>query len=78
MTDPEDREPDKEEKIIRFGCGAVLGAVVGLYLAFRFIALPFGTVAVIVAGAVVLCGYLALRYGDAFWHRFLQNWWWWW
>jgi hypothetical protein len=24
----------------------------------------------------LVCGFAAMRYGDAFWHR-LPNWWWW-
>jgi hypothetical protein len=73
MSDHGDPEPDTEEKAIRFGCGALLGILFGFYLAFRFTVLSFGMAAAVVLGVVVLCGYLALRYGDDFWHWILSN-----
>ena len=34
--------PDKAEKRIRFGCGALFGVVTGLSLAFKFLAIGLG------------------------------------
>ena len=77
---PPEREPDRFEKGVRFGCGSLLGILIGLYWAIRsydsdswslfwagffFVAATFG------------CGFLAMRYGDRFWDCLarLAGWW---
>ena len=63
------RRPDAEEKVIRFGCGAVLGLLLGLLAVFGLLALSnWITVAVLFVPAAC-CGWLAMRYGDAFWYK---------
>lgn len=56
------------EKVTRFGCGALLGFFVGLYLIAKWIIMSFGVAAGVWAVAVLVCGYLAQRYGDEFWN----------
>ena len=61
-----DREPDDEEKAIRFGYGAVFGAFVGWMLSLEF-GVSYRMMAVIMVCTVLLCGQLAKHYGDRFW-----------
>lgn len=69
--------PDRGEKGVRFGCGFLLGAVLG------FIGAAFngaGTVrvaALVAGGAAVLGGTLAVRYGDRFWYALRHLFWFW-
>ena len=56
------------EKATRFGCGALLGFFVGLYLIAKWTIMSFGVTASVCAVAIFVCGFLALRYGDEFWY----------
>jgi hypothetical protein len=76
MTIYEEPEPDKAEKITRFGCGALFGVVIGIGLAIRFAFSSLGFIAAIIVGAILICGYLALKFGDEFWPS-IKDWWWW-
>lgn len=69
-----DENPDRETKVIRFGCGALVGLPLGLYSVFNAGVLDSGAIATAggVLGAVVI-GYLSMRYGDRFWERFLER-----
>ena len=67
--------PDRMEKGLRFGCGGLLGLVVALYLMFRFWRAPtiegtlfWGGLAV----TVLVCGGLAVRYGDRFFEEVID------
>jgi hypothetical protein len=73
----EDPEISKAEKVTRFGCGALLGVFVGIYFAFRLTLSSFGLTAAIIVGTVLICGFLALKYGDEFWYAVLgkSHWW---
>jgi hypothetical protein len=62
------QEPDTEEKIIRFVCGALFGALAGFFIAAKAMVMTFGTLAAVMVCAVLACGYLAMRLGDDFWH----------
>lgn len=67
-----DPEPDPLETSVRLACGAVFGLVPAGCIAL--LAGPFTVVECIAlfgTGAAV-CGLLAMRYGDAFWHAVLQ------
>lgn len=68
-------EPDKFEKIVRFGCGSVFGFVLGLYLFLDLFASE-GIIIVIMAvfAIVIICGFLAMKKGDRFWYS-IKNWW---
>ena len=69
--------PDTQEKVIRFGCGFVFGAllVAGSSITWSLASHYYYVAAAIIVG--MSFGLLALRYGDAFWGR-LSHWLWWW
>jgi len=68
-------EPDTFEKRLRFGCGFLAGIVLGLSLGVQF---SFGRSLFLgaVAAAAILCGLLAVRYGDQFWRALIRTFWW--
>lgn len=73
-------EPDASEKRFRFGCGFVVGGLLAVSVALQVMATRFDSLWVFVAGvagAAVVCGLLAVRYGDAFWHA-VASWFRWW
>lgn len=73
MTGPSDRT----EAGIRFGCGFIFGLMCGTAtLVIGFATQDRAMIAFVVVVAVV-CGLLAVRYGDLFWKR-LSRWLWWW
>ena len=73
MTGPS----DKAETSIRFGCGFVFGLMSSAAtLVVGFATEERAMVAFVVVVAIV-CGLLAVRYGDLFWKR-LSRWFWWW
>jgi hypothetical protein len=59
-------EPDRLEKIIRFVCGAFAGLIVGGFIALR-LDLSDSMILLAAAGGTLLCGFLALAWGDSFW-----------
>jgi predicted membrane protein len=66
-------EPDAAEKGIRFGCGFVLGGLFVFICVLREVhTLTNFAIVGCVVGALV-CGWLAMRYGDEFWKSF--PWW---
>lgn len=71
---PAGREADAFELRLRFGCGAVLGLVVGLGLCVRLWPLSTLGACALVSLAVLACGVCAARWGDRFWAhlRWLQ------
>lgn len=68
---------DRLEFAVRFVCGALLGGLISLRLLLYLYGQP-GTLILCMAGTIMLFGFLAARYGDQFWHTFLQRWWIWW
>ncbi len=62
-------EPDAFEKRVRFGCGFSFGAGVFFLVALREIGEFTGGFWVFVISAAILCGVVALRYGDEFWRQ---------
>lgn len=70
-------KPDPLEQKVRFGCGSVLGLVLGLSLAVRWWPSTAGTLLLVVIGAL-LCGWMALKYGDGFWTNYVTRWLRWW
>jgi hypothetical protein len=69
----DDHEVGESEQVTRFGCGALLGLVAGLGIVLGFTLSSFGTVAAALVAAMVICGLLALIYGDRFWYA-LKHW----
>jgi hypothetical protein len=66
-------KPDKLEMGIRFGCGGLLGAVIGFSFLIELFPNRHGWIfAFCIVGAVV-CGLLAMSYGDRFWHA-IKDW----
>jgi hypothetical protein len=59
---PDPQKPDRLERIIRFACGAGVGAIIGAQI-----------YVLIVPVSMVLCGLLAMYFGDRFWVR-LRDW----
>lgn len=59
---------DEAEKVTRFGCGALLGVIVGIMLVITFTLSNFGFIVATVVAAVMVSGLLALKYGDEFWY----------
>jgi hypothetical protein len=68
VNNDEQPEIGKMEKVTRFGCGALLGFFVGLYLIAKWTIMSFSVAAGVWAVAILVCGNLALRYGDEFWY----------
>ena len=70
-----DIEPDREEKVIRFVCGAVVGGIFGFFASARIFetvesALLFTTI------TALICGFLAMYEGNEFWEWLGRNSWW--
>ncbi|MCE9635458.1 MAG: hypothetical protein K8T90_07110 [Planctomycetes bacterium] len=70
-------EPDAFEKRLRFGCGFVFGGLLAFAVGLTELAALTSTFWAAVAGAAVVFGFLAMRYGDAFWES-VSGWirWW--
>ena len=66
---PVGRQIDSFEMKVRFGCGALLGLVVGLGLCVRLWPLSIFGVCLLVAASIMACGLGAARYGDRFWAK---------
>ena len=69
--------PDGLEKGIRFGCGFLFG---GLILFFAFARVFYSTASpfwITVGVGALICGLLAIRYGDRFYHGILNFFRWW-
>lgn len=68
------RKPDAFEMMVRFGCGALLGLVVGLGMCVSLSPLSTLGACMVVGFAVAVCGVGAAYFGDSFWAnlRWLQ------
>ncbi len=74
-----DHKPDPLEKKIRFGCGFLFGLVI-VFFEFARTIYRHNSVGFVITCAVILalvCGWLALKYGDRFWHYVLERVRWW-
>jgi uncharacterized membrane protein len=71
MDSQEDQEPSNTEKVTRIGCGALFGVFSGIYLAFRLTLSSSGMTVAVIVGAVLICGFLAFKYGDEFWQAII-------
>jgi hypothetical protein len=69
-------EPDASENRIRFGCGFTFGLIAGFFSAITHIYDTWGPIISISLFAALVCGWLAKKYGDAFWYS-IKNWWFW-
>ena len=70
--------PERADKQIRFGCGFLFGCGAGFLVALRHLVESAGPLAGWTLAAGVICGWLAMRYGDRFWTDLLHrlSWWW--
>ena len=69
--------PDRLEKQIRFGCGFILGCVAAIGMLLTSLWSAHSVIAwCVIAG--LLCGYAAMKFGDAFWKKVIRWWWIWW
>ena len=67
--------PDRLEKQIRFGCGFILGCFVAIGALLTSLWSAHTVIACcVIAG--LLCGYAAMKLGDAFWERVIRWWIW--
>ena len=75
--DDHTRRPDALEKGIRFGCGFLFGALIGVALAIRGLTEWTGVHWALIAGGAVVCALLALRFGDRYWDHVAAwlRWW---
>ena len=73
MNNRDDQEISKAEQTTRFGCGALLGLFFGFYIVIKYAFSSFGSAAAIIVAAICVCGCLALKYGDEFWHSIFGN-----
>ena len=79
MIDPTHENRDLSESAIRFGCGALFGAVLSLAVVLPLLSAANPALIVAIVAASVFFGYLAVRLGDSFWFG-LRKWlsWPWW
>lgn len=67
--------PDRLEKQVRFGCGFILGCVIAVGALLTSLWSVHSMIAwCVIAG--LICGYAAMKLGDAFWERAIQWWIW--
>jgi hypothetical protein len=68
--------PDSQETFVRFGCGALVGLLVGMSIvlgAIVYFANSIVALISVVAFSVIVCALLGWRFGDAFFHS-LHKW----
>jgi len=63
------RPLDSKDKLVRFGCGGVFGAFIGLWLFDRWAGLELAGWVAGPAGLALAFGLLALWLGEGFWTR---------
>lgn len=58
---------DKTEKMARFGCGALTGVILVFGLGLVSTSTSFAVLFVSIAIPALICGLLAIRFGNQFW-----------
>jgi uncharacterized protein YqgC (DUF456 family) len=73
-----ENRPDNAASAIRFGCGALIGAVIGLGIAVPVVGLDAPMLSLLLAcfAAALIGGYAAAKAGDEFWNWLGENWRW--
>lgn len=72
--------PSSSEKRLRFACGLILGLIVGAWIAFRYLGKHENYALLTLLFVGLGFGYLAMIYGDRFWHAVgdaAKGWMWW-
>lgn len=70
------RPTDRLAAGLRFGCGAVLGLIVGLYCAGQVGLHEIGPFVATIIVVALVCGWLAARFGIRFWEAVARLRWW--
>lgn len=70
---PDHDDVPESEQVTRFGCGALVGALLGLALIIGFTLTSLGSATVALVALMIICGVLALVHGDRFWYS-LKDW----
>ncbi len=65
--------PTPAENVLRFGCGAVGGVMLGVVVVLTMASDSRLLLLCIILLLAVVCGGLAMTYGDRFWHT-LARW----
>lgn len=76
QTDEKFPNTSRLEFWVRFVCGALFGAIVGLDLLLNFTEFSAGVVLGMV-GLILVFAFASVRYGDKFWYSILRRWWLW-
>ena len=64
--------PDGCEKSLRFGCGTITGGVIVLFIFGRYFFSLERWLWIAVGLGALVCGLLAIRYGDDFYHGIIE------
>lgn len=64
--------PDGCEKCMRFGCGFLFGGAVVFFAVARYFFSTASPFWISIGVGALLCGLLAIRYGDRFYHGILE------
>jgi hypothetical protein len=70
--------PDRVERVVRFGCGSILGLIFGLAVAFHMFVSTASELTGLLGLFAVVFGGLAVRFGDRFWYALRHLKWWLW
>lgn len=62
------------EKRVRFGCGFLFGLVSGGLFLVQVVAESLGVNAAGAVASALICGFLAMRFGERFW-SWARHWW---
>ncbi len=68
-NDREKSDHSRGAKGLQFGCGAVVGALMGLFGVAAFIADTSLGITLVTFAFSIGCGLLAIRYGNRFWEN---------
>ncbi len=68
--------PDGLGKSIRFGCGFLFGAVAGAGAFPILVPAEWQWIALVAGVTALICGFLALRWGEDFWSWIADYGWW--
>ncbi|MFO0807741.1 MAG: hypothetical protein U0746_03885 [Gemmataceae bacterium] len=70
-------EPDRAEKVIRFGCGALFGLAIAGWILLQIGGLAWPWALLMAASMAFGCACTALNEGDEFWWSSLEDRGWW-
>lgn len=68
--------PDGLTKGIRFGCGVLFGLLIGLGILVKLLPADTFAIMLLIGLPSLVCGILAMQWGDSFWEWFREHFWW--